>query len=430
MLIGYLHQVCLHWRVVLLTEELDEETERLLADPTLFPGIVGRIRINQYDGAGEGLMARNRRMSRLAREIVDTWRPSVVFASGGDLFEHYLRRYAKQACGAINISCSGVSLMRHMRDSILLYNLHSAETRFPAWLPRSVRRAFARAWRQIAQFVYYVVVPLTAGQRPFLGVNGIYQIDETRFGNMDIAIVFTRDNQEMLMRDGAPTGRVLVVPYPIKPGAADPIWRALSIYPSTSRYWPKVLTSFFLIQRNFAFRRDNYTLIPDNPLYASRVSVIKALLAMLPGWEIRIKPHPMSAASPIYEDIRRTITALSNRIVWVPPDDPADRHIAASGAVVCFPPASTTIFSAITQRPGIPALMVDINRELMGDGCLGLHGVVTIDSLRELNDRLATLAAGTWRGSSYHHDVGDFDTLNDLIIALLARPESCTDANP
>lgn len=418
-LIGYLYQVCRYRRVVLLTEELDEETEHLLSDSTLFPGLVGRIRVGQYAPGVDGLVARHRRMSRLAREIVDTWQPSAVFAAGVNLFEHYLRRYAKQRCGAVTIGCIGLLLVRQAGEVPLLLDLHGADTRLPAWIPRRMRLALIRTRRWLAQFAYYVVFPLVAGRCPFFGVNGIYRLDYTRLGNMDVSFVFTRDNQEMLLRDGAPADRVLVIPHPMKPGAADPVWRAYGIEIIKANEHSHILTCFMDIERQWGFLRDNLKPISDDVLYDSRIEVVKALVAALPGWEIRIKPHPMSAASPLYESVSRAIQAISATITWIPPDDPVDRSIEASSAVMGFPPASTAIYSAIMLRPSIPALMADINGELRGDAFIGMAGVVTVKTYQELVSRLSELSTGRWAASAYRHNPGDFETLDQLIVALL-----------
>ena len=417
--IGYLHQLCLHRRVVLLTEDLDEETNRLLADHALFPGLVRQIRIGQYDVTSEGIFARHRRMSRRAREIVDELRPKVIFSPGGDAFEHYLRRHARRKCGAINIFCPSILLVRRIREAVLLFELQGAETRFPGWLPRGVRRALARTRRNLAQFVYYYLAPLAVGEHPLHAVNGIYQIDDARLANMDISCVFTLDNKDLLVRAGAPADRVRVIPHPMKPGVADPLWRALGVLPQAVRERPQVVTCFLLIDRDLAFRRDDLSQISDTAVFASRTEVVKTLLTALPGWEIRIKSHPMSEASPIYASVRVRLTKLSERVVWVPPDDPADPHLMASGAVVVFPPTSAVVFSAIIQCPGVPTLIVDVLGELRGDPCVGMAGVATITSLLELNGRLATIAAGTWAEGPYRHDAGDFETMDELVAAML-----------
>lgn len=422
--IGYLYQVCLHRRVILLTEDMDEETERVLADPVLFPGLVGRIRVGQYDSSPVGMIDRHRRMSALARELAETWRPRVVFVPDANLFGQYLRRYAKKVSGAINIGCVGPLVIHNKRDGLLLVELHTADTRFYKWIPRSIRRGLAQARRRLSQFLYYVAAPLATGHLPFFGVNGIYQMDDSRFGNMDLSFVFTRENQKMLIRSGAPSHKLKLIPHPMKPGAADPLWRALGIYPSAPRNWPRVLTCFLHFEKNFAFHREDLSAIPDDQIYPSRMKVIQALVDALPGWQIRIKPHPMSAVSPLYADVRKALMDMSNRIVCIPPDDPADKQMAASGALVFFPPGSAAIYTAILQRPGIPTMMVDVNGELRGDCCLGLPGVVTIASWGELNDRLAALANGAWSEGAYHHDAGDFETLDELITALLPLSDS------
>lgn len=417
-LIGYLYQVCQSRRVVLLHETLDPETEQLLANTALFPGLVGRVPVNQYGSSPEPGPNRHRRLAALARQLVMTWRPKVVFAAGVAVFEHYLRRQAKEIAGAKTVGCMGLLLVRNPREVPLLLDLHAAETRLPRWLPRDLRRSVVRVRRRLAQAYEYWVLPMLAGQRPFPGVNGVYRLDYTRLQGMDAAIAFTRDNQAMMLRAGVPAGRVCVIPHPLKPGCADPVWRAYGMERKTVRDLPRVVTCFLDIEPSWGFLARNGMPIADEQLIASRIRVLEVLLDILDGWEIRIKPHPMSAASPLYARVMNRIRGLSPRIVWLPPEDPADRHVGQSGAIIGFPPASTAIYTAMLQNPGLPALQVDINLELRGDAYLGTPGVVTVSGMDRLQACLQELRAGHWSAGAYRHDEGDYETLDALLAAL------------
>lgn len=420
-LIGYLHQACQTRRVVLLCEELDAETRRLLDDRSLFPGLVHIHPVAQYEAEAGSPVARHRRLASLARLLVDTWRPRVVFAAGVNVFEQYLRRYGCDLCGAKTVGCLGILLVTQPREVSMLLDLHAAETRFPLWLPRALRLAAVRMRRRLAQAYEYLLLPLLAGQRPFPGVNGIYRLDYTRTRGMDVAFVFTRQNQEMLVAAGVPRERMAFVPHPLQCRETAPVWRALGLALASQHPCPQVATCFLDIEPNWGFRAGDCEPIADAVLIDSRVRVIETLLAGLPGWEIRIKPHPMSVRSVLYAGVMQRMCDLSTRVRWLPPDDPADRHISQSGAIIGFPPASTAIFNAIVHNPGVAALQVDINQELRGDAYRGVRGVETITDLTALATCLESLRDGTWSGGVYPQDDGDFATFDALVEHLTKR---------
>lgn len=423
-LIGFLYQLCQVRRVVLLAEELDPEVERLLADKKLFPGLCDRVFVGQYAQARETILAKHRRMSRLAKEVVRRWRPGVVFAAGVNIFECYMRREARKAGPALLVGCIGLLLVRHPGEVADLIDRHIAEIRFPSWLPRRLRYGLARIRRQLAQMAYYVAAPVATGNPPFLGINGVYRLDYTRLRDVDLTFVFSQANREMLLAAGVPAGKLRVIPHPMKPGAADPVWQALGLDVRPYRHGEsrqQVLTCFLDIETCWGFRRADGALIPDDALYASRLDAVRAISGALPGWEIRIKPHPMSAASPIYERVQDAIMrACPGRVVWVPPSDPAERHIVQSSIVVGFPPASTALYSAAMTRPGLPVLMVDINQELRGDGYKDVIGVTTIETWDGLQSCLGCIGGGNWPASGFEHEVYDCDTLDSMLTVFSA----------
>lgn len=419
-LIGNLYQVCQKRKVILLTEEMDSEIDALLSNRNLFPGLICQVKIGQYERAGEGFIAHQRKLSNLALDLIEAWRPSVVFAPGVDLFQHYLRRYAKKKLGALTIDQIGWLGVRTAREVTLMLDLHTAEERFPAWLPQSWRFTLACCRRSLAQFVYYILYPIVAGRYPFCGLNGIYRLDYTRLGHADVSFVNTRDNQKMLVTCGAPADRIRVIPHPIKSGLPDELWKTSCFCSSKIKNgYHRVLTCFIDIRPNWGFTRDNLDLIADEVLYASRAEVIETIVAALPGWEVRIKPHPMDQSSRNYKTVQQALSQVSDRIFWVSPDEPAEKHILSSDAIIGFPPASTSLYSATIMRPNMPILMVDVNHELLGDGFVGVDGVVTVSSLQELNEQMRAVADGVWCVGTHTYEHPDFETLEKLIAHFL-----------
>lgn len=415
-LIGHLYQICQTRNVVLLTEELDSELDNLLLNRNLFPGIIEQVKIGQFKPEGEGIIARHWRMSKIALDLVEAWRPIVVFVPGVNLFEHYLRRYAKQKLNAFTIDCIGWLGVRSNCEIPLLLDLHIAEERFPAWLPQSLRLALARTRRQLSQFVCYMLTPLLAGRAPFWGVNGIYRLDYTQLRNADVSVVFTRANQEMLVREGAPANKIRVISHPMKSRLPDEVKAVSGFYlPNIRQVYTKVLTCFLDVRTHWGFTRNTLVPIPDEVLDNSKAEVIKIIVKNLPFWEVRIKPHPMSRSSKNYKTAQQKISQISDNVIWISPDEPAEDHILSSDVIIGFPPASAALYSAAIVRAGMPVFMVDINRELRGDGFIGVDGVVTVTSLLELEEQIKAVADGVWCSSLYSNDQPDFETLEQLV---------------
>jgi hypothetical protein len=429
-LIGHLYQVCQSRKVVLLTEELDSEIDRLLLNRSLFPGLIEQVKIGQFECDGEGLVARQKRMSNLAFYLIESWKPSVVYVPGVNLFEHYLRRYAKQEMNALTIDCIGWLGVRSAREIPLLLDLTTAETQFPAWLPRVLRLALARSRRLLSQLVFYVLTPMMAGKAPFWGVNGIYRLDYTKLLNADVSIVFTRANEAMLVSEGALADKITVLPHPMKTWLPQELRKSQGIrIPNVQKRGAKIITCFLDIEIHGAFARDTLEPISDKSLYASRIEIIKTIKLIMTDWEIRIKPHPMSGGGQNYKNVQHEISQISDDVTWVSPDEPAENHILSSMAIIGFPPASAALYSATIMRSGIPIIMVDVKRELRGDGFVGVDGIVTVSSLRDFKEQIENIANGVWRLDSCDNEYYDCESLEQLVITQSSTAKASIGAN-
>lgn len=420
-LIGYLHQLAKDFSVVLLAEDIDDETLRLLDNKALFPGLVACISIGQYGNDKESLLGKHRRLRSLARKIVETYKPRVIFASGFNLFENYLRRYGKSLSGALSISCIGILLVRGLKEIPLHLNLHSAYSRFPTYLPYSLCVYLAQMRREMAHVVYYLLAPLLIGARPFIGEASIFKLDYSCLGSIDCAFVFTRHTKEMMVAGGAQENKLSIVPHPRKPGAVDELWATYRQFQPASEApldvgGRKIITCFIDIENNWGFRRTDLVCISDNELYASRAHVVRVIAEHLPGWRIHIKPHPMSEDSPFYATVKRMILDVSDRVEWILPTEPADYHIGASDVIVGFPPASTVLFTALLQRPGITTIMVDVNEELRGDSFRVFPEIINATSYEILESVLDSISSGIQDAPLYQQqEEVDYSTVTALI---------------
>jgi hypothetical protein len=327
-------------------------------------------------------------------------------------------------CKAVCIDAVGVLPVNKLKEVPLLLVLHCAETRFFRFIPRFIRVKLSCLRRVIAQHIYYVVIPLLARSKPFFGYNGVFRLDYSRLAGIDYSVVFTAKTKEMMLDGGADKNKVTVIPHPMIPGGADPVWDKYGIeihaWNQDESCRRKTITCFMDIETNWGFRREDNAPISDREIMKSRLSVFRLIHETLPDWTIQVKPHPMSAHSPIYQKAKDSIEAISlKKIKWISPETPADRLIMESGAVVGFPPATTALFSAIMLRPGIPAMTVDLCGELRGDGYLGIDGVITVSDLQRLTDLLECLKFGKWPAFEFKHAASEHQTLASLLRSCL-----------
>ena len=67
-LIGHLYEICQAYPTILLAEELDDETARILRDKKLFPYLERIIPVRQFT-ASDSIFSQNRRLSRQLKRL-------------------------------------------------------------------------------------------------------------------------------------------------------------------------------------------------------------------------------------------------------------------------------------------------------------------------------------------------------------------------
>ena len=93
-LIGHLYEICQKYPTVLLAEELDDATEKILKDRRWFPNLKEIVPVRQFTGKRVSLFVQNFRAFRQTKKTIKIYKPDVVI-SGSDynsLFELYLFR--------------------------------------------------------------------------------------------------------------------------------------------------------------------------------------------------------------------------------------------------------------------------------------------------------------------------------------------------
>jgi len=398
-LIGYLYEIARVFPVVLLAEEIDKETEKILLDKTFFPGLKEMIPIGQYSGT-QGLRARHKRLFRLAKEAVKRHNPRIIIATGTYPFESYLRRLGKTN-GATTISGIG-PIYGRTRERRAYHTLFSSYGKVPVSLPFFAKSAFIMLRKYAAHLLYYWILPLSVGQRPF--VTGPSFPFISRYGRYktgaDYYIVMLAGDREALVKEGIPRKKFLFVAHPLE--GSSRTFLEKTYFASAKTHvaavknhaaknvlivWPDV---------KMGFQKDTYAVIPQATIQKDRENILRIILSCLPGWEISIKPHPtMTNIMPL----KRMGKALSPLIRVTNPSDRVEDYIEASGCIIGVSPISTALYTASLQCPQKPILSLDLQKELMGDSFEGIEGIEYIDNEQRFRAILTTVEKGSYKKS-------------------------------
>jgi len=385
-LIGYLYEIAQVYPTVLLSEKLDYETEKIIADKRLFPKLEKIISINQFSAEKRGLLnllARHRHFSKLAKDLIQRYKPDIVFATGSEIFESYLRRFAKKS-GIITISGIG-PLFVQIKDIEILRDLWGGYSRFPSFLPRNIKIMLVRCRRYLAHFMYFWILPILAGQAPFTKEPSCILWDVENVNGADFYFVFSKIDYDILTDNGVPKDKLSILVHPLQ-GKGREIFKIA--YPSRVKQKNKDIHKILTImypENQIGFKRDDYSLIPKEKMQEDRTRIISLIADIFKDWKIFIKPHPMIKDNPAQlQEIIEAIEPISKSIKVTDPLEPADEYIEASDAIAVFPPVSTTLFTSFLQCPEKPILSLDLLHELLGDGYKNSEGIEYIDSQKKL----------------------------------------------
>jgi hypothetical protein len=425
-MLGYLYEMAQTHEVILLSEELDVETQKLVSDKSLFPGINEIIRIDQYAATEESLIARNRRIYRAVSDLFARSRPDIVIASSDvhSLFEMYLMRLAKRT-GALRVTIQDTVTFR-MDEIARWCDLQNVYLRTPTWLPFYMRLGLVKLRKFLGHVVYYWALPLIEGERPFFGkVSYILHKGHTGMRDTNCHVVWSRRQFDLYRASGVPENKLIIIPHPLARSARfifECAYRDKAAEYSRQQKTVIVLLPY----EGFGFRKSDMSIIPTEQRIALFRWLLDSIEGILNKWHVIIKPHPMYIDAAA---VTARLGKVSERIEVVDSAAPVDYYLEIADAIIDLPrSASTAVFSALQQCPGKPILSIDIDREFLGDYYARFHNVDYIDSKQKFLDDLVAIRDGKWMGANagemldedFHHA-----QLTDLILNLqLAVPKA------
>lgn len=389
-LIGHLYEICQKYLTVLLSEKLDSDTANLLHDKKLFSYLEKVIPVRQFT-AKDNIFSQNWRLFQQAREVIKTYRPDIVI-SGSDynsLFELYLFRCAKKAgASALAIQPSlGLGETKVIQRWVDLTNIH---TRFPAFVPIFLRKLVIYSRKHFGHFLIYWLMPTLAGQKPFLGKSS-YVLREGNSGmrDTDFQIVLSEKECELFASSGVPRKKLLVLPHPFSRKSGLIFERLYESGSWVKKSYARIASIMLPNEISLGFHKKTWDLIERGEMEERWLEIVGIASAALPGWHIYIKPHPDGVN---LANLAERFRAISKNIEVVNPRDPAEAYTKIADVVIGLPPpASTTLFTALTQSPEKPVLAIDFDNEAIGDYYKDFNGVEYITNKQEFMSVLESI---------------------------------------
>lgn len=423
--IYHLYEISQTYPVILLSEELDPATESILNNKKIFPKLEKIIPAYQFTGQKANFLVKNRRLYKLAKDVVEKYRPDVFV--GGDmwLLQLYISRLARRIKSSfIHIAFQGGFSMG-MREARLFSNLMNIYLRTPSFLPLPLRSFLVKGKKCLGHYFYYWILPLIVGQLPFRGKSSFIRFQGgCGLRACDYYVIYSKRDYDICIKDGIPVRKLYILQHPLKRPATKNFLETnlFSSALDNSRADKKILT-IMLPNELISIKKSDRSLISKDELKKNRLEIINLIVKNLKRWEIIIKPHPLMMLIPgLFQKTIQDFQVFSKQIQVVNPMDSADKYIRMSTVIVGFPPASTTLLTASLQCPEKIILSIDLQHEFFGDCYKNFHGIEYIDNKEELTKTLTLIRDNNYckhRGNE--QESSDFESAAEVLKYVLQK---------
>lgn len=420
-LIGHLYEISRAYPTILLSERLDEETDDILRDKKLFPGLQ-IVPIRSYWGSDLIKIIRNNAYIRgKIKRLVENCKPDAIIApSDMNRLELYLMRFGKKI-GALNL-CVQASLQGDTDEVALASVFINAYNRKSKLVPMPLKIIFSKFKKYLGHLFYYFFLPLLALEPPFLGKSSFVLLKgNVGMRDADYYAVFSQRDIDICVKDGVPVKKLRILAHPLLCKTAKKFFERAYDLPDSKKKksGSRTLTVMYPSEET-GFEKGSLAFIPKKELIRQRAEIIKIISEALRGWKVFIKPHPAAIDNPEgLEETARTFRDISDRIKVVNPLEPADKYIKMSDVIVGMPPSSTSLFTASLQSPDKIILSLDFGHQLLGDIYRDFEGIEYVDSEQKFKDVLVSIGAGSYRKSEIKKPkIKEYSGITELLECL------------
>jgi len=414
--IGYLYEIAQKHQVVLLAEEIDSCTKKILCDKNLFPGLE-KIIFFESPFYGD-ILRKNYRLCQKSKRVVQDYKPDIVITPE-DIWPMglYLLRFAKKM-GAITIAIQDGFRIAGERKLYLWSCLMNSHIKMPRFLPFVIRLFLVKMKKYFGHFLYYWILPITAGEMPFPGKTSFVFWDTSPgLRDADYSAVFSKRDYDLSIKDGVSPEKLFVLGHPLEHKSAKRFFEEAYFSKNKSKENTKTLTIMWPSE-TIGFKKGNYSLISEDEIRKNRNRIILLISELLTGWKIIIKPHPDVKS---VSEVKSFLGPIPNNVLIVEPSEPADKYIEMSQVIVGVPPPSTTLFTASWQSPEKIILSLDLNQEFLGDSYKDFDGIEYVDNEEKLIGVLNLIRDNKYYKKRSVSSDSDFSDTNELLEHVYAR---------
>jgi hypothetical protein len=430
-LLCYLYEISQVYPVVLLSEKLDSETEELLKDKKSFPLLEKIIPVRQFPAEEKNLFSRNKRLYGLAKKVVEEERPDVMISPSDvySLFEMYLMRFAKRT-NSVKIALQPCNVGDGIAEEALVDRVN-ARLRFSSFLPLGLRLFLVKCRKYLGHFLYYWILPLSLGQKPFFGKSSfVLRRGKSGMRDADYQTVFSARDYEFFLKGGVPAEKLCILPQPF-------------LNPETRKFFDryngrkkkgknKAVAVMLPGDVEFGFRRKDYSLISKEEREAGWLETVRSINRILPGWTIYVKPHP---ATIDLQAIKGRLEAISQSVKIVNPESWAEKYIEIADVIMELPlSASNAVFIASLQCPEKPVISLDFYHELLGDRFRDFEGIEYINDKEKFFKTLELIRDNKYKKEPHlekkkEENKREFSNVVEMLTYFLKRKQNKTKLN-
>jgi hypothetical protein len=341
------------------------------------------IQVNQYS-TKESLIAKNRRLAKLAKKVIEEERPDIVIAQGDYFFESYLRREARKR-GIVTLSAMGPFFVNNLKEFVK-YRYHMTT--------KGRGMLFAKIKKWAGHFLYYWILPILASRPPFIGHESSVLWNPARKKGADYYFVYSEKDRQVLKNSGADISNVLILTHPTAGRKiSEPDRKTITIMEDGKPY---------LVKRN------DFSLISEKKRREYKKEVVKTVAEILNEWKIYVKPHPKDSEERI-EQMKEDFAGLAE---VAGKDEPAEEYIKKSFATLNYV-AGMAVFSAVLMQR--PVIAVDWQEEFMADFYKDSEDVEYADTKEKLISILKRMESGEYSKSKKELKKQGFSSIVELL---------------
>lgn len=392
------YESCQKYPTILVSEELNEDTKRILLNKDFFPTLEKIIIVKKSsDVTTKELIQKNKFYHKEAKRIINEVKPDIAVTIGKNVYTFclYLRRFAKKS-GAKNI-CILYPQEFPTKEITLIKKLQAICALKPKKSTQLLQKLVIHLKKTGTHLLYYWFLPVLVGEVPFLKEPGMGFFE--KFSELlNYYVVFSRKDFDTCSSEGLDKNKLLILKNPYPEGfkkVNETLVRNFVGQHANMVKSPKKKVVWMYPNARVGFKKDGLQIILSQEILETRKQVLALLAQKMKDWEVVIKTHPHIAPS-YFEELKKDFASFEN-VSFANPKDWAEGYVYVCDMILGSPPRSLTLYTAQKMYPEKILVSLDFHKELLGDTYKDTQGVEYISSKEGFEALLDKINDGSYR---------------------------------